>query len=85
MSDLDHGTGDGDDLDCEETGSDEGCWCTSCDGTGIGQGDPDTSRCARCHGLGIIKPEPEYDGPEYDDGPEYSSGDWGQPGDGRYL
>jgi len=27
--------------------------CTLCCGTGIGQfGDPDTSRCTRCHGFG---------------------------------
>lgn len=69
-------------FDCDE---DEGRWCTTCNGTGIGQGDPDTSRCMRCHGLGVIRPEPDRDDYDPPDRDEYSPGDWGQPGDGNYL
>lgn len=30
--------------------------CPTCLGTGIGQhGDPDTSRCHRCHGSGVLE------------------------------
>lgn len=33
----------------------EGDTCALCRGTGIGQfGDPNTSKCSRCHGRGVI-------------------------------
>jgi len=37
-------------------------YCTTCDGTGIGQhGDPDTSRCSSCGGTGVARSEDDYD------------------------
>lgn len=42
-------------------------YCSTCAGTGIGMGDPDTSRCYRCGGSGVTRLAEEYDGPEYDD------------------
>lgn len=72
---------EGAERECAER---EGAWCSDCDGTGIGKGDPDTSHCARCHGNGVTRAKEENE-PEYDDRPQYSRGDWGQPGDGNHL
>ena len=56
-------------------------YCTSCDGTGIGQhGDPDTSRCSSCGGSGVSKDDSHDDSddepPEPIEPPKNFQGDY---------
>ena len=46
---------DGREMGCSTCGGECVVYCRLCQGTGIGQhGDPDTSKCWRCRGTGVV-------------------------------
>ena len=50
-------------LGCQHDAEPEEPYCHACEGTGIGRGDPDTSKCGTCHGRGYPLPERACDEP----------------------